>query len=190
MLGLVLPLQAEPAQPVSPRADMTQVVNQLVDIVEAFPGDDTRTQRRAKLREVIEPRFDFTEMSRRCLGQAWNDISPAEQEEFNRVFSELLAKTYLNRIETVRRGMVRVTGEDIEGNKALVKTMVKVKGEEFPIDYKLLRRDNRWRVYDVLIENIGLVANYRNEFAGIIRQDKFSGLMTKLKEKVNNEEKG
>ena len=80
--------------------------------------------------------------------------------------------------------MVKVESEQVEGPKAVVKTVVLSQGDTFPIDYKMMYRDNGWRVYDVVIENIGLVANYRNEFSGIIRKDKFSGLMEKLRAKV------
>jgi phospholipid transport system substrate-binding protein len=123
-------------------------------------------------------------MSRRSLGSNWNEISPEEQKDFTTVFSELLARTYLSKIETVKPGMVKVESEQVEGSKAVVKTVVISQGDTFPIDYKMMNRDNNWRVYDVVIENIGLVANYRNEFSGIIRKDKFSGLMEKLRAKV------
>jgi phospholipid transport system substrate-binding protein len=100
------------------------------------------------------------------------------------VFSELLARTYLSKIETVKPGMVKVDGENVDSNKAVVKTIVTSKGDNFPIDYKLMFTDGRWQVYDVVIENIGLVANYRNEFAGIIRKDTFAGLMERLRQKI------
>ena len=124
-------------------------------------------------------------MSRRSLGPNWNDISAEEQSEFTEVFSELLARTYLSKIETVKPGMVKVESESVDPPKAVVKTVVLSKGDSFPIDYKLMVGSNgKWQVYDVVIENIGLVANYRNEFSGIIRKDKFSGLMERLRAKL------
>jgi phospholipid transport system substrate-binding protein len=152
--------------------------------VESLPGDSQKSQRRSKLREIINPKFDFDEMARRSLGANWNDISAEQQKDFTSVFSELLARTYLSKIETVKPGMVKVETEQVESPKALVKTVVLSKGDTFPIDYKLVFKDGHWRVYDVVIENIGLVANYRNEFSGIIRRDKFSGLMERLRQKV------
>jgi phospholipid transport system substrate-binding protein len=123
-------------------------------------------------------------MARRSLGSNWNEISAAEQADFTTVFSELLARTYLSKIETVKRGMVKVESESVESSKAVVKTTVLSQGDTFPIDYKLMLENGQWRVYDVVIENIGLVANYRNEFSGIIRKEKFSGLMERLRKKV------
>lgn len=170
----------------SPRADMDKTINDIIAIVEASPGDAVKVQRREKLRTLINPRFNFDEMSRRALGPSWNDITPEEQREFTEVFSDLLARTYLSKIETVKRGMVSVVSETVELPKALVKTTVVSKGDTFPIDYKLMFDDGRWQVYDVVVENIGLVANYRNEFSGIMRKDKFSGLLARLKQKAES----
>jgi phospholipid transport system substrate-binding protein len=181
------------AEPVSPKVVMTKTVDMLVETVEAYPGDDETAQRRVELRKIIEPKFDFNEMAKRSLGSNWNKLSDDEKSEFVSVFSELLARTYLSRIENVRKNMVTVDSEDVVDRAsglslAKVKTRVTYKGDEFPIDYKLFRKsDAGWKVYDVIIENIGLVVNYRNEFAGIMRKEKFSGLMKKLKQKVDGQ---
>lgn len=172
------------AETSSPKAEIQKTLDSIIATVQANPGDAAKPARREKLREIINPKFDFDEMSRRSLGSNWNEITPAEQKDFTTVFSELLARTYLSKIETVKPGMVKVESEQVEGAKAVVKTVVLSQGDTFPIDYKMMYRDNGWRVYDVVIENIGLVANYRNEFSGIIRKDKFSGLMEKLRAKV------
>lgn len=168
----------------SPKAEMTQTIDNIITIASAHPGDEGKTVRRQKLRELINPKFNFAEMSKRSLGANWNDLSASEQAEFTTVFSELLARTYLSKIETVKPGMVKVESEQVELPRAIVKTVVVSKGDTFPIDYKLINSNNRWQVYDVVIENIGLVANYRNEFSGIIRKDKFSGLMERLRKKI------
>ena len=168
----------------SPKAEIQKTIDSIIATVQANPGDAGKGARRQKLREIINPKFDFDEMSKRSLGSNWTDITPEEQKDFTTVFSELLARTYLSKIETVKPGMVKVESEQVEGTKAVVKTVVLSQGDTFPIDYKMMLRDNGWRVYDVVIENIGLVANYRNEFSGIIRKDKFSGLMEKLRAKV------
>ena len=188
--ALLLPLGAAFAQSSlppgvqSPLDDVKGVIGELVKAVQALPGDDQASARRARLREVITPHFDFDEMSKRSLGAAWTTCTAAEQEEFVRLFSDLLANTYLNRIEHIQSDTVAFGAQKVEYPKALVKTTVTYKGDKFPIDYKLMHPSGTWRVYDVIIENIGLVANYRNEFAGIIRKDKMSGLLQKLREKT------
>ena len=174
----------------SPKEEVRITVDKIVSTVKEYPGASNTENRRAKLREIINPRFDFDEMSKRSLGPEWNNITEQERAEFVRTFSNLLAKTYLNRIETVEPGMVKIDGESIEPAegatpaRALVRTSVNKNGDVFPLHYRLIFKDNDWKVYDVIVENIGLVGNYRNEFAGIIRKDKFSGLLTKLKDKL------
>ena len=167
----------------SPGDDVRSTIDQVVEIVEALPGKENASQRRTKMREVINPRFDFAEMAKRCLGAHWKEITPEEQEEFVRLFSDLLAKTYLSKIDNVKRGMVRIKNQEVNYPKALVETIVTHEGDEFPINYHLLNKEGSWRVFDVIVENIGLISNYRNEFSGIIRRDTFQGLLQKLREK-------
>ncbi len=173
----------------APKALVENTLNQIVAIVEKLPGDANRQERRANILDVMKQRFDFEEMSKRSLGAEWLKITPDQQAEFVKVFSDLLARTYINKVDELRRNMVTMKEQKLEGNKALVKTIVEYKKDKFPLDYKLIQQNNDWRVYDVIIENIGLVANYRNEFAGIIRKDKFPGLLEKLKTKNINADK-
>jgi phospholipid transport system substrate-binding protein len=183
-LILVALCASVPSAYASPKAEMSKTIDDIITIASAHPGDEGKAIRRQKLRELINPKFNFAEMSKRSLGANWNELSPSEQAEFTTVFSELLARTYLSKIETVKPGMVKVESEQVESLRAIVKTVVISKGDTFPIDYKLMNSNNSWQVYDVVIENIGLVANYRNEFSGIIRKEKFSGLIERLKKKI------
>lgn len=185
--GLLIPKQslcAASSDGGSPLNLIKATIDDIVKAVEKFPGQDNASERKAKLRELINPRFNFHEMAQRCLGAAWNERTEEERTEFIDIFSTLLANTYLVKIETIKPGMVDIKSEMVEMPKALVRTTVKSSGETFPIDYKLMNENGKWKVYDVVIENIGLVSNYRNEFAAIIRKDKFSGLMVKLRDKV------
>lgn len=167
----------------SPRIDMQTTLDQLVNIVTEYSGDENSTVRRDKMRAVIEPKFNFEEMAKRSLGVKWKSITEVERKEFVDLFSELLARTYLGRIEKVEKDMVEIRSETLRPPRALVKTTVTFEGDTFPLDYKLLFENGGWQVYDVIIENIGLVSNYRSEFAGIIRKEKFSGLLEMLREK-------
>lgn len=170
--------------------DVEKTIDDVVRVANTLPGPDKLKERRAKLREVINPRFNFVEMAKRSLGANWNLVTPTEQKDYTDVFSELLARTYLSKIETVKPGMVKMDSEKLDYPKSTVRTLVTSKGDVFPIEYRLLNENGSWRVYDVVIENIGLVANYRNEFAGIIRKESFPGLMKKLREKNDAAEKG
>jgi phospholipid transport system substrate-binding protein len=167
----------------SPKELVTKTVNEIIDTVQKNLGDDKIAERRVKLRNIINPRFDFAEMSKRSLGSHWSSITKSEQIEFVKVFSELLARTYLKRVETVKPGMVVVNSENVQEPIAIVKTSVSQKGQVFPLQYKLVKRSTGWKVYDVIIENIGLISNYRNEFDVTIRKEGFTNLLSKLKEK-------
>jgi phospholipid transport system substrate-binding protein len=184
--GALSALAGTQAGGASPKDEMQRTIDNIITIAEAYPGDAARDVRRGKLRALINPKFNFAEMAKRSLGPNWSEISDSERQEFTEVFSELLARTYLSKIETVKTGMVKVESENVEAARAVVKTTVVSKGDTFPIDYKMTLNQHGWQVYDVVIENIGLVANYRNEFAGIIRKDKFSGLMERLRKKIES----
>jgi phospholipid transport system substrate-binding protein len=179
------------AEETSPSKQLSQTINEIIDVVEKMPGDENIPIRRELLEKVINPHFDFSEMAKRSMGSYWMKANPNQKKEFVQIFSKLLSDTYLSKIETVERGMVTVTGEDLQPStssgtkRAIVKSTVTSKGDVFPIDYKLYSKGKGWKVYDVIIENIGLVANYRSEFAGIIRKDGIDGLIVKLKEKSN-----
>ncbi len=172
-----------PAGVKAPMDEVRTTVDEVVKVSVSLTGDANKSKRREKLREIIEPRFDFVEMAKRSLGASWLNMSTAQQDDFVKVFSALLARTYLERIETVEEKMVTIDSENVGYPKALVKTSVHRKGDVFPLDYRLHYADNTWKVYDVIIENIGLVSNYRNEFSGIIRKDGVDGLISRLKEK-------
>lgn len=170
----------------TPKQLVQATVDELVEVVKEYPGENQATERRSSMRTVIEPLFDFEEMAKRSLGPHWKTAEETERAEFVEIFSDLLATTYLNKIEKIGEGTVAVDSEKIRSSNALVRTTVTYKGDEFPLDYKMLKRGNGWRVYDVVIENIGLVKNYRNEFSGIIRREQFSGLLKRLKTKTTS----
>ena len=186
MFALVLFASAFAQAEITPEATVKKTIDELVDVVKTFPGDQQLDSRRQKMRETIKPHFNFKAMSQSSLGPHWTKCSKEEQDKFVSVFSELLAKTYLKKIESIEEGMVEITGSRVKGQKAIVNTMVNYKDQEFPLDYKMVNEEGGWRIYDVLIENIGLVRNYRDEFAGIIRKEKFSGLMAKLEKKLQS----
>lgn len=170
-----------------PGAVVEETVAEIVKVNTALPDDNQRETRRAKLREVVNPRFNFAEMARRSLGANWDSLTEPQRADFVTVFSDLLARTYLSRVEMVGEGMVKIENQRVEPPRAVVRTRVTHNDSTFPIDYRMQLEGDRWRVYDVVIENIGLVSNYRNEFAGILRREQFDGLMQRLREKRGSE---
>lgn len=162
---------------------LKEAVDKVRSTVTQHKGKVSAEELDQKLREVIFPVFDFDEMAKRSLGPQWRDASPQERKEYVALFSELLSHTYLGKIRNVDNSEVSYVGDSSEGERALVRTIVTTGGDDFPINYRMKREGGTWRIYDVVIENVSLVSNYRNEFAGIVRKEGMSGLLERLREK-------
>lgn len=141
-------------------------------------------QRRAMIRTVANEIFDFREISQRSLGRHWRARTPAEREEFVRLFGDLLEHSYITKIEGYSGEKIQYVGELADGDVATVKTrIVSKQGTEIPVDYRMFRNGERWRAYDVAIEGVSLVANYRTQFNSIIGRTGYPDLVAKLKAK-------
>lgn len=169
----------------------TDMVKKTVDAVldilknKDLNSPDKTAQRRAEIRKTVSQRFDFAEMAKRSLAQNWRKRTPAEKKEFVELFTDLLENTYINKVEKYKDEKIYYTGEKVEGTYAAVKTNVETsKGIETPIEYRLMREGNQWMAYDVLIEGVSLVNNYRKQFNSIIRSDSYGDLVKRLKEKT------
>jgi phospholipid transport system substrate-binding protein len=141
-----------------------------------------REQRRLDVRRVAADLFDFDEISRRALSRHWTARSPEEQVEFVRLFTDLLERTYIGRIESYSGEKIIYLGEVVDGPFATVRSKVVTRRRtETPLDYKLHLRDGRWKVYDVLIDHVSFVATYRSEFARIIQKESYAALVERLR---------
>ena len=139
---------------------------------------------RVRLAEVIYPRFDFAEMAKRTLGPHWGRRTAEEQREFVKLFAELLGKSYADRIESYSSQNVAYTREVEDKNYAEVNTtIVSDKQEKVSINYKLHRVDKEWKVYDLVIEDISVINNYRSQFNRVLARSSFEDLVRMLKEK-------
>ena len=146
---------------------------------------EAKEARRAELRKAIFPRFDFEEMSKRSLGSEWRRRTPAEQKEFVRLFTELLKDSYVDSIESYHGDKVLYRGESKDNGYAEVNTAVLNKGgEEFAIDYRLNIEGREWKVYDVIIENVSVVNNYRSQFSRILGRSSFADLLQIIRAKI------
>lgn len=161
------------------RAEIDRVVKVLGD-----PALKTNTEaRRQELRRVSDQIFDWQEMARRSLGRHWQQRTPAERQEFVTLFGNLLENAYFNRLSSYSGEKIEFVGESIDGDIAVVRTRVKGRSQEIPVEYRLVRRGDRWLVYDVSIENISLVNNYRAQFDKIISTSSYAELVRKMRER-------
>lgn len=144
------------------------------------------SERRDQLRQILFARFDFTEMARRALGANWRRRTPQEQEEFVRLFTEVLERAYAGIIESYSDEKILYTNERIDGSFADIGSkIVTSKGEEYSINYKAHLVSNEWKVYDVVAENISLVNNYRSQFTRVIAHESYDELVRRLKNKAD-----
>jgi phospholipid transport system substrate-binding protein len=141
--------------------------------------------RRAAVRKIANDIFDFSETARRSLGRHWQGRTQAERDEFVQLFTDLLERTYISKIETYGGEKIQYNGDTVEGEQAKVQTKLVTKGSggEIPIEYRMHKVGDRWLVYDVVIEGVSLVANYRTQFNKIIQTSSFEELMNKMKNK-------
>jgi len=144
---------------------------------------DKADERRQLLEKVVEARFDYAEMSRRALGAPWNQLTDQQKQEFVDLFRTLLTNSYADKIETYSGEGVQYLNERTEKEYAEVRTKVLSGKTEIPLDYRLINRAEDWRVYDVVVDNISLVNNYRGQFTKILRASSYSDLVDQLRKK-------
>jgi phospholipid transport system substrate-binding protein len=153
-------------------------------VIAAMQADPGRQQARAEIRKAAASLFDFQEMARRTLTRHWTGRAPEEQAEFVRLFTDLLEGSYIARIESWSGEKIVYTSETVDGGFASVRSKIITRRAEVGIEYRLLQRDGRWRVYDVLMDGVSFVATYRSEFERIIQQSSWAGLMDRLRKRA------
>ncbi len=140
--------------------------------------------RRTKIRKLVNARFDYREMSKRTLAKNWAKANDEEKESFVELFSQLLEWSYIGRIEAYSNEMVMYQKEIIKGDRAQVNTIIVSGSTDIPIDYRLMKKGDDWFVYDVIIERVSLIRNYRSNYQSIIKNEGMSGLLAKMEQKV------
>ena len=140
--------------------------------------------KRDKIRGVIAERFDFRAMSQRTLATNWKKASKEEQQQFTELFAALIQDTYISRVEAYTNEEVKYPGEKVTDDRAVVDTLIVTSSKEIPVTYRLYLKGDRWLVYDVNIEGVSLISNYRNSYQEIVKREGFTGLLAKMEEKV------
>jgi len=165
---------------------VTRVVAVLRDDFEAAHLDRPRTEmRRAEIRRVATELFDFEEMARRTLTRHWNGRTPEERAEFVRLFTNILERSYIGRIEQFSGERILYIGETVDGPYATVRSRILTRRRaEIAVDYRLMLRDGRWRAYDVVLDGVSFVATFRSEFERIIQQSSYAALVDKLRKRA------
>jgi phospholipid transport system substrate-binding protein len=165
----------------APTEEVRQYTDQVVKILE---NPQLRSaDKRAAVRKVAIEIFDVNETARRALGPHWQTRSGAERDEFVNLFADLLERTYISKIDLFGGERLRYTTETVDGEFAVVRAKVVTnKGTEVPVEARMLKRGEHWLIYDIAIQNISLIANYRTQFDRIIRTSSYEELIRKLRD--------
>jgi phospholipid transport system substrate-binding protein len=144
-----------------------------------------KQERTAMIKAEVEKRFDFAEMAKRSLGIYWAKRSPEEKKEFVELYTDLLSDTYIRKIEKYEKEKVVYVGENDRGDYATVRTrVITTSGIETPVDYKIFKKGAKWEVYDIIVEGVSLVNNYRSQFSQIITSSSYDNLVNRMKKKT------
>lgn len=177
---------ATAAQAMTPTETVKSRVDEAIQGLVQTPSAtaESAERRRTEIRRAADSLFDFTEMSRRALGRHWADRTAAERDEFVRLFTDLVARTYIGKIDRYAGEAIAYIGERVDGDEASVRSqVVTAKGSQIPVEYRLHRSNDNWTAYDVLIENVSLIGTYRSQFDRIIKTESFGDLLRRLREK-------
>jgi phospholipid transport system substrate-binding protein len=187
LLALALVLAVASAAAAGPPTDQLRAhVEQILKILDdpAMRQDARERERRAAIRRIADELFDFGEISRRSLGRHWQQRTPVERQEFTQLFTDLLERSYVSKIEGYSGERIAFVGELLDGEQGTVRTrIVSKQGVETPVDYRVFQQGGRWRAYDVSIEGVSLVANYRSQFNSLIQRQSYAGLVKALRAK-------
>jgi phospholipid transport system substrate-binding protein len=172
------------AMPLSAGAPGDQTRATIEKVMAILKSPTAKSERRERLRQVINPSFDFAEMAKRSLGAHWQRRNSTEQQEFVKLFTELVESSYIDALESYSGEQVIVANEKQDKELAEVNTKILTKkGEEYAVDYRLHQTSGGWKIYDAVIENVSLVNNYRSQFHRVIARSSYEDLMTKMKDK-------
>lgn len=186
LAGVLFLFLARDAWAGPPTEQLKTHIDQVIKILEdpALKADGKVRERRAAVRKVANDTFDFAETAKRSLARHWQGRTDKEREEFVQLFADLLERSYISKIELYGGEKIQYSSERLDGDYATVSTKIVTKqGQEVPVDYRMLRRGDRWLVYDVSIEGVSLISNYRTQFNKIIQTSSYGELVKKMRTK-------
>lgn len=170
----------------TPLNDVRKTVDEVVRIVADKEMKKNEQKRRLALKKTISSIFDYNEMAKRSLGKHWNQLTSEEKNQFSELFAALLENSYAGKIESYNNEKIVYIKELLDGDHAEIRSkVVTAKRDEFTLDYRMTSQNGKWMVYDVVVEGVSLVSNYRGQFNRVITASGYSGLIKKLGVKNN-----
>ncbi|MDQ1277596.1 MAG: phospholipid transport system substrate-binding protein [Thermodesulfobacteriota bacterium] len=165
-------------------------VNKVLDVLRdpKLKPESAKELKKKKLRAIYEQMFDDVELGKRTLGKNWNSLSVPQRQEFVILFRQVLEKAYIDKILAYTNEKIVYEREAmVSGTQAEIQTKVVMAAKEIPITYKVILKDGSWKVYDVVVENVSLVLNYRTQFSDILAKNKPEQLLEILRKKVKGQ---
>jgi phospholipid transport system substrate-binding protein len=182
VLALALVLAAPPAWAGAPTEQLKAQIDRVLKLIDDPALKDNPKDKRVAVRKIADDIFDFGETAKRALGRHWAARTQAERDEFVQLFGDLLERSYISKIELYGGEKIQYMSDRIEDDQAAVLSKLVTKaGSDVPIEYRMLKKGDRWLVYDVIIEGVSLVANYRTQFNKIIQTSSYAELVKKMK---------
>jgi len=173
----------------APTVELKASIDSMLEILrdKDLAQPDKKEERRSRISSLIRDRFDFKEMARRSLARNWNKRSVEEKKEFVEIFSDLLQSSYIGKIEGYTDEKITYDKEELkkEGTYGVVSTTIITKDVNIPIDYKLILKNDKWWVYDVVVEGVSFVSTYRSQYDKVIKRESYAALIEKMKTKLD-----
>jgi phospholipid transport system substrate-binding protein len=191
LLILVLILMyAAPASADNPMSVIQEGVEEIIELLNdpEYEAPEKKEEQREKIWEVVNQAFDFQTIARGTLRRHdWENFSDEQKREFIDLFTNLLGNTYLEKLQSEYQDekVIFLNQEMISDTTAIVRSKVVRQSMEYPVDYRMIRRGGTWRIYNVIVENISLVTNYRDQFSQMLMRDSPEQFLDKLRERVN-----
>ena len=188
-----LALAVSGATAAGPTEVAREVIDKVLEILNnpADAGEAKKDYRQQLVKQLVDRHFDYQEMAKRSLGPTWTQLNPGQRDEFVRLFAELLEASYADKIDKYAKHIrIDYTGESLDGEYAEVRTVVVRPNDRIPLSYRMLSGSGGWMVYDVVIEGVSLVSNYRSQFSRIITESSYPELVRRLRARVNEQRRG
>jgi phospholipid transport system substrate-binding protein len=173
-----------------PMEQLQKSVDEILRILqsEELKRPENKDERKQRILNVVTDMFDFREMAKSSLAQSWNNLTPEEQDTFVGLFTRLVEQRYIGKIDSYSDQKVVYKKQLVKGDNAMIYTDIVDKDLEIPIIYRLEENKGKWLIYDLKIENVSLIVNYRRDFDSIIRKEQFAGLVEKITKQLEKPE--
>jgi phospholipid transport system substrate-binding protein len=174
----------------APLDTVKENVNKVLEVLRdpALKAESAKEIKKEKLRLIYDRMFDDVELSRRTLARNWNTLDTPQRQEFVHLFRQVLEKAYVDKILSYTDEKIVFDKEStLSGNQSEVPTRIVTSSKTIPISYRMVMKDGMWKVYDVVIENVSLIQNYRTQFNDILAKNKPEQLLETLRKKVKEQ---